>query len=392
VVWPAAADDPSRSALAAFCYAPAVAQAIGAASPRAPRAWLWGARVDGLVWGGAPAAAPAGGAAAPWLAPGGVVPGWAWLALVVAVDVAHVHSTLFRTYLDPAELRRRPALYAGLPVACFAVGAALHLHGERTFWRVLAYVAVFHFVRQQVGWVAIYRALAGERSRLGRVLDDAVVYAAAGFPLLYWHAHLPRAFRWFVEGDFASASWLPPLVAPAGVIYAAIAAAYVARALLDARRGAAVPWGKHLVVATTAATWLVGIVLLDDDFAFTATNVLVHGVPYMALLWFYAKARAPEVPRSPLARVVSAGVLAFLAVCFVVALAEEVAWDRLVWLDRPLRLGGGLTDDEPLLGPTARAIVVPLLAVPQATHYVLDAVLWRRRDTGPAQAKALGFG
>ena len=132
--------------------------------------------------------------------------------------------------------------------------------------------------------------------------------------------------------------------------------------------------------------------LLDDDFAFTATNVLVHGVPYMALLWFYAKARAPEAPGSPLARLVSGGVAVFVGVCLALALAEELAWDRLVWLDHPLRLGGGVTDDEPLLGPAARALVVPLLAVPQATHYALDAFLWRRKDTGPAQAKALGFG
>ena len=74
----------------------------------------------------------------------------------------------------------------------------------------------------------------------------------------------------------------------------------------------------------------------------------------------------------------------------VLAFAEEVLWDRLVWHDRPLLLGGDL--DEPLLGPFARALVVPLLALPQATHYALDAVLWRRRDTGPAQARALGFG
>jgi len=34
-----------------------------------------------------------------------------WLMLVVGVDVAHVYSTLFRTYLDRAELSARPWLY-----------------------------------------------------------------------------------------------------------------------------------------------------------------------------------------------------------------------------------------------------------------------------------------
>jgi hypothetical protein len=39
------------------------------------------------------------------------------------------------------------------------------------------------------------------------------------------------------------------------------------------------------------------------------------------------------------------------------------------------------------------ALLVPLLALPQATHYVLDGMLWRRGDTRrlPAQRRALGF-
>jgi hypothetical protein len=39
------------------------------------------------------------------------------------------------------------------------------------------------------------------------------------------------------------------------------------------------------------------------------------------------------------------------------------------------------------------ALLVPLLALPQATHYLLDGVLWRRTDTRRlrAQRAALGF-
>ncbi|WP_437622100.1 hypothetical protein [Sorangium sp. So ce1151] len=350
--------------------------------------FLWGRGVDLAVFGGS--AAVALGLAA--LSAGGALPAWGFLLLVVGVDVAHVHTTLFRTYLDPEELRRHPALYAAVPLACYAVGVALHLASELTFWRALAYVAVVHFVRQQVGWVAIYRALAGERSRVDRLLDDALIYAATGWPLLYWHAHPPRAFQWFVHGDFVSAPWLATAVGPLGVVYAALAVAYVARAIQRARVARApLNLGKHVVVATTAATWYVGIVATDSDFQFTVTNVLVHGVPYMALVFAYARERAIEAPRSLVARLVAGGLLAFLGLALALAFAEEMLWDRLVWHDRPELFGGGGDDDEPLLGPRARALIVPLLALPQATHYLLDAVVWRRRHTRPAQARALGF-
>ncbi len=100
----------------------------------------------------------------------GAVPAWAWIATVVFVDVAHVWATAYRVYLDPDEMRRRPALYLGLPLAAYAAGVALYSAGSASlFWRVLAYVAVLHFVRQQYGWVALYRRRLGVRSALDRV-------------------------------------------------------------------------------------------------------------------------------------------------------------------------------------------------------------------------------
>jgi hypothetical protein len=353
--------------------------------------WIWGPRIDVAVFGGSAAVALALVAlSSVWSDEGGALPSWGWLLFVVAVDVAHVHTTLFRTYFDGGELRRRRALYIGVPIACYAAGVALHLASHLTFWRALAYLAVLHFIRQQVGWVAIYRARAGERSRIDKWLDEAVIYAATGYPLLYWHAHLPRAFRWFIEGDFVPAPFLVGAVRPLGVVYVALLVAYVARAAQLAARGGRVNAGKHIVVATTAATWYVGIVATNTDFQFTVANVIVHGVPYMALLWAYSRERAREAPRALASRIAGVGFAAFIGVALVLAFVEEVLWDRLVWHDRPFWFGG---DDlhAPLLGPLARALVVPLLALPQATHYVLDAVLWRRRDTGPAQARALGF-
>lgn len=351
--------------------------------------WIWSRSVDLGVFAGSAVFALALAGLSPWLGAEGV-PTWAWFAFVLGLDVAHVWSTLFRTYLDRDEVRKRRLLYLGLPAVCYAAGVALHLHGALTFWRVLAYVAAFHFVRQQVGWVAIYRVRNGEHDRVDRHLDAAVIYAATGWPLLYWHTHLPRQFSWFVAGDFLDLRALAPLVGPLGAVYAALLLAYALRAFRQTRRGQPFNLGKHVVVATTASIWLVGIVAYDDDFAFTVTNVTIHAVPYFALLWFYARERAPEVPRSTLARILRYGLPAFVTVALGLAFFEELLWERLVWHDRPGWFGGP-TREAPLLDPTALALVVPLLALPQLVHYALDGVIWRSRDAGPAQARALGF-
>ena len=59
-----------------------------------------------------------------------------------------------------------------------------------------------------------------------------------------------------------------------------------------------------------------------------------------------------------------------------------------MWHSHQALFGGS---DEASLSPLWLSLVVSALAVPQGTHYVLDAVLWRRKDTGGAQARALGF-
>src|SRR4051812_34783465 len=98
-------------------------------------------------------------------------PDWLWIPAVLLIDVAHVWSTGFRVYFDRIELRRRPWLYALTPIAGFVIGVVVYSQGELNFWRLLAYLAVFHFIRQQYGWVALYRSRAGERDRFGLWID-----------------------------------------------------------------------------------------------------------------------------------------------------------------------------------------------------------------------------
>jgi hypothetical protein len=353
--------------------------------------WLFGARVDlGLFLGSATFAL---GLVAVGHATGlsyGALPEWSWLAFVLGVDVAHVYSTLFRTYLDGEELSRHPVRYAVLPLAAWACGVLLYLDSPLTFWRALAYVAVFHFVRQQAGWVALYRARAGRNTLTDKLIDDAAVYAATLYPLLVWHSAADeRNFAWFTRGDFVDLS------ATSSALLSVSRFAWITALLAFALRqawlvvtSASLELGKSIVVATTALVWWLGIVATNSDFDFTVTNVLVHGVPYLGLLWMYARARRREAPERLGSQIAGAGVGAFATVLLLLAFIEELGWDRFVWHDRPWLFGDGA-----LLGDRALAIIVPLLAVPQATHYLLDGLLWRRADTRarPAQRAALGL-
>lgn len=311
----------------------------------------------------------------------GAMPSWLWLLLIVGVDVTHVYSTVFRTYFDREEMRLRQTVYWIVPLVAWVAGSLLYSLGSEVFWRVLAYFAAFHFVRQQYGFMMIYGR--GERDPY-KWLDKLAIYAATIYPLIYWHCH-ERQFDWFVEGDFVRIE--SQLVSDvAALLYAAILAAYAAREWRSWRTTRRFNWPRNLMLLGTSLSWGVGIVLLDDDIAFSAINVVSHGIPYIALIWIYGSNQAAmQGERSTyhfdwVKRMFSRRLVGlYLVALFVWAYAEEIFWDGLVWREH---------GDVLLFADALRAVqteqtlawLVPLLALPQVTHYILDAYIWRLKE------------
>jgi hypothetical protein len=339
----------------------------------APQPWIQSARFDGWLILAPPFAALVVVALLPArLRTGADVPLAAWVALVLLVDVAHVYSTLFRTYLDRQRRRRLTALLVAVPLACWGVGAAVYgATGAGGFWRVLAYAAVWHFVRQQYGFLRLYNR--HEPDSPGKQLDEILIYAATLYPLAWWHLAPPRQFSWFVPGDFVQLDW------PAGrlaltALYAVLWALYLGKEIRAARRGHPLNWPRTLLLVGTAASWLVGIVWFDADLVFTLLNVVAHGVPYLALVWAGRTTAAPARPSR--LRLLSA-VLGFLGLIVALAWLEEGLWDGLVWREHAAVFGWFQALPH-ITHPLVLTWLVPLLAVPQATHYVLDGFIWKR--------------
>lgn len=307
-------------------------------------------------------------------------PEWAWVPAILLIDVAHVYSTGFRVYFDRGEWSRRPWLYTLVPILGFLGGVTLYSEDVLLFWRVLAYLAVFHFVRQQYGFMVLYRARAKETGRLGYWIDTLAIYAATLYPLLYWHAHLPRQFWWFLPGDFLPLpSFLDTFFAP---LYWGSMAAYALRSAWCHLKGKG-SWGKDILLLTTAVCWYVGIKTFNSDYAFTVTNVFIHGIPYLALVYWFGKRYQAEGGAGFLRWVFRRGFWLFLALLWTLAYFEELLWDRAIWHERSWLFGGAWE-----VG-VWEVVLVPLFALPQMTHYILDGFIWKRRQN-PGVAEALG--
>lgn len=315
----------------------------------------------------------------------GDVPPWAWVMLIVGVDVAHVYSTLYRTYFDKEELKARQALYILVPLLGWLIFTALYSIDSMLFWRVLAYLAVFHFMRQQYGFMMIYGRKERYPAPYFRRIDQATIYMATLYPLIYWHTH-PRDFQWFMEGDFMAVSY-PWLHSLALFAYIALATVYLVKEVWLWRTQRLFNWPRNLLLLGTALSWGVGIVIFNNDLAFTATNVIAHGIPYMALIWIFGRNQSnieqqkTYFGKISLSRFFSLAYLpAFVGLLVLFAYLEEGLWDGLVWTEhrsifQPFSFLPPVSTQETLIW------LVPLLALPQITHYALDAFIWRLKDT-----------
>lgn len=299
-----------------------------------------------------------------------------WVILILLVDVAHVYSTLFRTYWDKKRFAKHRTLYLVIPVACYLAGVLLYTVGELVFWRILAYLAVYHFIRQQYGFMRLY-ARYELKDTIGSMVDTITVYAATIYPLVYWHLTPGRNFNWFVDGDFFSGNsvWLKQV---ALFIYVAIVAVYCVkeiRAFLSEKKFN-VP--KNFIILSTLATWYFGIVYFNGDMAFTLLNVVAHGVPYMALIWLYQqKENGLSITRFFSGKLIRYSILFFIGSLVLFAYLEEGLWDGLVWREHSSVFG--LFQYLPVIHTKEfLAFLVPLLSLPQSTHYVLDGFIWRK--------------
>ena len=136
------------------------------------------------------------------------MPLYAWVILVLFIDVSHVYSTIFRTYLHEIEFKENRPLYILIPILVWILGVFLYSIHMKVFWSVLAYFAVYHFARQQYGFLRLY-SRSEEYNAVSKWVDSILLYVSILYPIVFWHVNLPRKFNWFIEGDFIF--HLPPI-------------------------------------------------------------------------------------------------------------------------------------------------------------------------------------
>jgi len=277
-----------------------------------------------------------------WSIPSESVPGWAWLFLVVGVDVAHVWATLFRTYLDHRELFRRPLLYCGAPLASFCVSFALHSISSSVFWTFLSYTAIYHFIKQDIGLLFLFIARGGARMTKEQLrFEKITLYIGALAPVLAWHANPPEKFTWFRANERFLFRLPDAACVPVAGVWLATMAAYVCAEVRRWRQGVPLNPGKLYIMAMCWITWAIGATLEHEVTTLAWVN-LFHGLPFFVMVGMYCRRRwsalTPADCGDRFTAFITQRWTTMLAILFALALAEELLWDLFVWQEFTPRL------------------------------------------------------
>lgn len=295
---------------------------------------------------------------------------YTWLVLIVFVDVAHVYSTLFKTYFIKEELRKRKLLYFGIPAISLVFGLIFYQLGSLMFWSGLALVAVFHFVRQQYGFMRLYARF--EKSGFSKFWDGIAIYSATIYPMLYW-IKTPRAFNWFVENEFNWLDSLPNFIPGITLIYWIILGIWLLKTVYFFVKNQSFNIPKIAIIIGTYLSWYFGIIYFDNDLIFTLLNVISHGIPYVALVYIREIEQKDKSSLQKLSVFKSGfGILLFVLIIIGFAFFEELMWEVLVWREH-------FSIQNLELSLTWQQFLIPLLVVPQLTHYLLDGFIWKNQ-------------
>jgi len=318
------------------------------------------------------------------------LPLWAWVVFIIFLDVSHVWSTLYRSYFNTNDRSKHKKRLLWTPLIAFPVLAGVAMFSVQLFWGLMAYFAIYHFMKQQYGFMALYLYKnKSDKKLVKHISDKLVIYVSMLYPVLFWHFDNSRNFNWFIEGDFIPVHLvfddLSIVFEIGNWLYFIFIAIWLGEELWGAiRNNQKIVWGKILWVLTTALNWYLGIVYFNSDYVFSITNVVAHGVPYIALVMYYnwreMKMVEPRVQNNHMIFKIGLMLTSILFIAFF----EEYLWDMLVNQEHQLLFETIVPfwvefNDSPLF----QGIFIGLLALPQVVHYLLDGFIWKMDKFNP---------
>ncbi len=283
---------------------------------------------------------------------------WGLLALVayVFIDSGHAYATAFRTYFDKKILFSNP-LYLWIPILCFLAFFSWAYFGVPYLWSFVLYATFYHNTRQHYGIVKWYEKLNGQTQG-----SSGFIYALTIVPFIGFHFKKFEYSGIYHDKEFF---FLP---------------------------------NQTLFVLFLALNIFILLTFLLYSFKKIKTaqmsRPVFFSILFPGLVNFSCFNLGTTVDQVLLPMVVIHGVAYFFLTARVLESNKKREWSVLYWVIPVILVSAGFGFLEYLTqvnfvesasstaykGRALMALAVSAVVVPLLTHYILDAVIWRKSD------------
>lgn len=305
----------------------------------------------------------------------------------VIFDVSHVWGSLYRGYFHRENMKRHRSLLIAIPIFSFTLLVIAwwigYFSGRELYILpiyILAWFAVFHFIKQQVGFMMLYsRRESSEEiwSSWKNRGDMLMMWTVTIIPMLYWWTHYESvSFEWFEAGEFALIADILPTMPYIWIVYfLAILLYTIFQLVLSFSWHQSNPL-KYFYLLGTALVWYFGIVFYNSAIIFWFGNMLVHGMNYYGIIigsTLKEKEKYPPLFQKSIFKYIY---LFLPASLILFALIEEYSWDQFLWQSRSSIFWEYFYNS--IISPLGISLVVAWLWSIQLTHYILDRYIWKK--------------
>lgn len=313
-------------------------------------------------------------------------PVW-FFVFAIVFDVGHVWWTLYRGYLQNHIFSKHWRLLIGVPI--FSVITLAILTSIKVPWydpfyvplAFLAYIAVFHFIKQQVWFVLLYGKMdenLDTMEYISRKIDTIITWVVTGFPFLYWIMHYETvSLTWFTPWEYIFLSSIVPKTELIWIIYVIWCILYIIFQILLIFRWVQPNPLKYLYIIGTAYIWYNGMVTYNSIIIFWFGNILLHGLNYYGIIIgsTYHNSNYGKLIQS----IKKSWILYFsmIIICSLILFGyiEEFFWNQFIWREKTIIFSDffyNIWYNQSIL-----ILIVSILGSIQLTHYILDRYIWR---------------
>lgn len=308
---------------------------------------------------------------------------YSWLISTIIFDGGHIYFTLLKTYGNPIERKKLGATLLLVPLVALIFSFFLYRQSVLAFVNFTAYFAIFHFIKQQYGFLKLYSRTEFQLVRIWQWIDYLLVYLLMIYPIIYWHANYPKSFYWHApETMFKIPEHFE--ITTKYILFLSILA-FIVKELYLISKGYKISIPKYLILFGTFLSWFTSIVFVDNLLFFTVIIELTHAIPYIALVWIYGKKFSMVNPtvkffntltykdfhsnKSLIYYILLMLLFGFLGFVLYLPFGFEID------LMNNQFFSYFQVSDFKLL-----QLITPLFLVPQFTHYILDGLIWKSKN------------